>query len=481
MKNKSEFDITKFYDYSSVKSQYSDEYIKARCSVVISDENQMIKIACAKSKAKDAFLMAKEIHCPAKIEFVTVEDTEFEEFIGNIVEKGLSERNEKLLSSKDENLRNDLSECQSLEQVSDTSAVVNIVNAVCLSAIRMKASDIHIVPQNGRTVIRFRIDGVLKNIKELDPTFMNTISSRIKVLANMNIMEQRLPQDGHIKVKSGNKEIDMRVSVIPVVGGESIVLRIFNNDSQKAVLEELGFSKDNYFLLKKSLKLVNGLVLISGPTGSGKTTTIHSLLNKLDKEALEIITIEDPVERVIEGVRQIQVNEDIGLTFDKILRRVLRQDPDVIMIGEIRDKVTAELAVRASQTGHLIFSTLHANDSVSCISRLKNLGIEPYLVANVLKLCMAQRLVRRLCGCSKDGGCAACNFTGYKGRAVISEGFMVDEVMARMITENKTDEEIKKHLKGTKIKFIRDDVRQKIKLGITDLREACREVELETV
>ena len=305
-------------------------------------------------------------------------------------------------------------------------------------------------------------------------------------MSNLNIMEQRLPQDGHMKLNASNREIDFRVSIVPVIGGESIVLRLFNADTQKADLEELGFTKDNYKMLANSIHISNGLILISGPTGSGKTTTIHSLINLMDKKSLKIITIEDPVERVIPDVEQIQVNESIGLTFESVLRCVLRQDPDVIMVGEIRDEATAELAVRASLTGHIIISTLHTNDSISTISRLINLGIEPYLVGSVLKYSIAQRLVRRLCPeCKKlvnqktkiykAVGCKNCNHTGYKGRTAVSEIFKVDENLVELISKNESVSTIKKYLVKNKMKFISEDAMLKVKSGETSVEEVKRE------
>ena len=350
----------------------------------------------------------------------------------------------------------------------------------------MNASDIHIVPENNMTVIRFRIDGVLQPIKTMDISLMTTMSSRIKVMSNLNIMEQRLPQDGHMKLIATGKEIDFRVSIVPVVGGESIVLRLFNAETQQADLDQLGFTENNFKIMNQIPHIPNGLIIISGPTGSGKTTTIHSLINRMDKKSLKIITIEDPVERIIKDVEQIQVNESIGLTFESILRCVLRQDPDVIMIGEIRDEATAELAIRASLTGHVIISTLHTNDSISTIMRLENLGIEPYLVGSVFKYSVAQRLVRKLCpackekensGCKnyKSIGCEKCNFTGYKGRTVVSEIFKIDEALAEMITKRCSAGEIKKYLLKNGMKFLPEDAEKKVKAGETSLEEIKRE------
>ena len=258
-------------------------------------------------------------------------------------------------------------------------------------------------------------------------------------------MENRLCQDGRMSVFADNKNIDFRVSIVPTATGQSVVLRIFDNKNDLFSLEDLGFSESAFTILNKSIFLPYGMVLVTGPTGSGKTTTLHAILNKMDKEHLKIITIEDPVEKEIPGVDQIQVNNEIGLTFDSILRRVLRQDPDVILIGEIRDKETAELAVRAALTGHLILSTLHTNDSFSAITRLKNLGIDSYLISGVLKICLAQRLVRKICKSCKGEGCEECNNTGYKGRTAATEIFEIDEVLAKMIEQNVGETEMKSY------------------------------------
>lgn len=471
------FDLTLFNSYNTVPSQYSDTYIKNSCSVVVEEDEKRIIIACSERTFLNVKKNVRQFHPNKKIELIKINNSDFQQFIGNIIEVN-AVKEIKNIEKKEYNY--------SLEEVSETSPVVNIINATCLNAIQIGASDIHIVPENKKTVIRFRIDGVLKNIKEFDLSIFNSISSRIKVMSNLNIMEQRLCQDGHMKLQTEKKEYDFRVSIVPVIGGESIVLRLFNSNTQKADIDELGFSKNNLKLLRESVNISNGLILISGPTGSGKTTTIHSLINLMNKEALKIITIEDPVERIIDDVEQIQINESIGLTFESVLRSVLRQDPDVIMVGEIRDCETAELAIRASLTGHIIISTLHTNDSISSITRLINLGIEPYLISSVFKYSIAQRLVRKLCPyCKKKSnsrssvyiakGCDKCNFTGFKGRTVVSEVFRIDENISEMILQKKKFSEIKEYLQNNKMKFLSEDALLKVKNGETATEELKRE------
>jgi len=349
--------------------------------------------------------------------------------------------------------------------------------------------------------IRYRIDGILKTVKKMDIELFDSISNRIKIMANMNTMEQRLPQDGRLTVSVEGITVDLRVSTVPVTRGESIVLRLFNKSTEILSLDEIGFSGTDLEKVKKYTKYPHGLILLTGPTGSGKSTTLHSFIGTMPSEELKIITIEDPIEQIIPGVNQIQINEEINLTFEGMLRRVLRQDPNVIMVGEIRDTVTAELALRSSLTGHLILSTLHTNDSISVISRLCDMGLEPYLIAAVLRCSVAQRLVRKLCKkCIKPHkagkrvnqlyqkydiesntmfiaeGCPECNYTGYKGRTIVAEVFQVDAEIERMISLQKPIADIKKYAIKNNMQSIAHDALQKVSEGITSFEEVEREV-----
>lgn len=278
-----------------------------------------------------------------------------------------------------------------------------------------------------------------------------------------------------MSVQVQDKKLDFRVSIVPSVLGQDIVLRLFAGEDEKLNLEELGFSKSNLKILNSALNYPYGMILATGPTGSGKTTTLHALIKKMDREHLKIVTIEDPVEKTIDGIEQIQVNDEIDLSFEKILRHVLRHDPDVIMVGEIRDKETAELAVRSALTGHLILSTIHTNDSVGAISRLKNLGIEPYLIAGTLRTVMAQRLIRKTCKQCHGKGCELCTFTGYSGRTAVSEIFDIDETISSMIESEKSDIEIKKYIKTQGFKSLKEDAVHKITSGISTKQEMIRE------
>lgn len=458
-------DIKNFSLYRTIDRQYTDDFIKSsRC--VKKDENDDEVFVFVSQDYKEKISLLEKIHFPKSVRTIFVKDSDFVEFIGNHVEKN---------SKNAEWNRGKESEEISLQTISSDAPVVNIINAVFLEAIRKKASDIHIHCDKNEINIRFRIDGLLQTVKTLNKSLYTSFVSRIKVMANLNIMENRLCQDGRISVNYDNKTVDFRVSIVPTSKGQSIVLRLFDTEEEVLELEALGFSERNYSVLMKSLCLPNGMILITGPTGSGKTTTLHAMISKMDRRHLKIITIEDPVEKEIEGVDQIQVNEEIDLTFEKILRRVLRQDPDVIMIGEIRDKETAELAVRASLTGHLILSTLHTNDSFSAITRLKNLGIEPYLIAGVLKVCMAQRLIRKICIYCNGNGCEECNETGYKGRIAVGETFTVTDSISKQIEECESEEVIKTSAVKQGFISIKEDALLKVQGGISTKEEILRE------
>ena len=383
-----------------------------------------------------------------------------------------------------------------------SAPVVNIINAICIEAIRLESSDIHIEAHADSVHIRYRIDGVLRSVKKIDKSVFLTISNRVKIMANLNPLEQRLPQDGRMSVSIEKSTIDLRVSIIPVANGESIVLRIFNTSAKLRTLDELGFYPHDLDAIKTAVKQPFGLILLTGPTGSGKTTTLHALIASLPIPELKIITIEDPVEQLIPGVNQVQVNDEINLSFDGMLRRVLRQDPNVIMVGEIRDTPTAELALRSALTGHLILSTLHTNDSVSVITRLENMGLDPYLIAAVLRCSVAQRLVRKVCPlCRKkvsinkqvkslllkykvtgdvmyeSEGCPDCEYTGYKGRTVIGEVFTMNKNIEEMIASRKPLADIARYAAAhTGMGSMAKNALQKTVDGITTLREIEREV-----
>lgn len=458
------FNILEFSNYKDIAGQYTDQFIKSsRCVKISESENEVVS-AVSKSYAGSVKPL-EQAHEPKKVKAVLVKNSDFAEFIGSFVDnaaEGFSSRKEAESEYR-------------LEDISGDAPAVNIINAICLEAIRRSASDIHIQGTKSAVSVRLRIDGVLQTVRVFDKTIFDTLVSRIKIMSGLNVMENRLCQDGRMSVQTGGKKLDFRVSIVPSVTGQNIVLRLFNSESEGLTLEELGFSKDSLDKIKASLRNPHGMILATGPTGSGKTTTLHAMLKEMDTERLKIVTIEDPVEKVIDGIEQIQVNDEIGLTFESVLRRILRHDPDVIMVGEIRDRETAELAVRAALTGHLILSTIHTNDSISAVARLKNLGIEPYLVAGTLRTVLAQRLVIRLCPSCGGKGCEACGFTAYRGRTAVSEVFALDEACRTMIEKNESEAGLKKYLIKQGFKSLKDDAELKVKSGISAKEEMIRE------
>lgn len=459
-----DFNILEFSEYKNVKGQYTSQFIKNSCCVKLEETETKVTVVVSENK-KNSIKILKQVHAHKEIYALEVSDTEFAEFIGKYVD-GVSQKKEIKKNNKD-NFR--------LEDINNDSPVVNIINAICLEAIRRNASDIHIQGTKSFVDVKLRIDGVLQSVRKLEKTIFDSLVSRVKVMSGLNVMENRLCQDGRMSVQVNEKKLDFRVSIVPSVAGQDIVLRLFNDDDKELSLEELGFSEINLQKMYSALENPYGMILATGPTGSGKTTTLHALLKKMDKEHLKIVTIEDPVEKVIDGIEQIQVNDEIDLTFENVLRHILRHDPDVIMVGEIRDRETAELAIRSALTGHLILSTIHTNDSVSAISRLKNLGIEPYLIAGTLKTVLAQRLVRKTCTECLGKGCEICGFTGYKGRTAVSEIFNLDESICSMIEQGKLDSEIREYILKTGFKTLREDAALKVKQKISTKLEMKRE------
>jgi general secretion pathway protein E/type IV pilus assembly protein PilB len=440
----------------------------------------------------EVFQYIEGFHLPKTVRFYSIGKAEFASFIGETTNV------EAPAGSKTES-----DGSFTLETIRQDAPVVNIINSICIEAIRLGASDIHIETQEEDIRVRYRVDGMLRTVKKIDRALFHQISNRVKIMANMNTLEQRLPQDGRMRVVVEGDSVDLRVSVVPSTSGESVVLRLFNKSTERLGLTQLGFAEADLDKIRQAIRLPYGLILLTGPTGSGKTTTLHALIGTLPADGLKIITIEDPVEQLIAGITQIQIHEEIELTFESMLRRVLRQDPNVIMVGEIRDAVTAELALRSALTGHLILSTLHTNDSISVIARLANMGLEPYLIAAVLKCSVAQRLVRKVCPvCSREvkpddriaglfgkyrikgrtvrqaAGCPSCDNSGYKGRIVIGEVFPVDTVIEQMIAGRRSATEIAAYAGKNGMRSIAEDALRKLASGVTTQEEIEREVVL---
>jgi type IV pilus assembly protein PilB len=387
------------------------------------------------------------------------------------------------------------------QDTAEEAPVIKLVSLLILEAVRHRASDIHLEPLGRRFRIRFRVDGVMHEIQGPPRRLQGSVLSRIKIMSKMDIAEKRLPQDGRIMINVLGRDLDLRVSALPAQHGESIVLRILDKESLLLGLPELGFSSDDQRVYERLIQLPNGVLLITGPTGSGKTTTLYACLNFINRPDRKIITVEEPIEYMLSGINQVQVNEDIDMTFARVLRAMLRQAPNVIMVGEIRDLVTAEIAIEASLTGHLVFSTLHTNDAPSAITRLIDMGVKPFLVASALQSVMAQRLVRRVCpecrepytptsweleasGLSEDKlkgatlfrgtGCRACNNTGYRGRVGIFELMTVNEEIQKLVYERVPSTEIRKLARQMGMKTLREDGMLKVLSGMTTLEEVMR-------
>lgn len=384
----------------------------------------------------------------------------------------------------------------------DSAPVVKAVSALISGALRAGASDIHVEPYEKRVRVRYRIDGVLKEVTSLPKKLSNALSSRIKIMSDLDIAEKRLPQDGRFRIKKDGRDIDFRVSVLPTVQGEKAVMRILDKGNLKLDMRDLGFEDVELERFDKALSQPYGMILVTGPTGSGKSTTLYSALNKVNDVDINISTAEDPVEYQMEGINQVHCKPDIGLDFAAALKSFLRQDPDVIMVGEIRDLETAAIAIKAALTGHLVLSTLHTNDAPGTISRLINMGIEPFMIASCLLLVEAQRLGRRICKSCKEEikadpgmlaalnldvekykdhtfykgkGCPTCSGTGYKGRVGFYEVMLINDALRDVISKGKTTEEIRKVAKDTAdFKSLRDAALDKALKGVTTLEEVLR-------
>jgi len=379
--------------------------------------------------------------------------------------------------------------------------IIKLVSLIIMEAFRKRASDIHLEPLAKKFRVRYRIDGVLNEVDSPPKRLQSAVISRIKIMANMSIAEKRLPQDGRIQINVMGRDLDLRVSSIPSNHGESIVMRILDKQSLMLGLPQLGFLSDDQQTFERLIGLSDGILLVTGPTGSGKTTTLYACLNYINRPDRKIITVEDPVEYQMSGINQVHVRTDIGLSFAAALRSILRQAPNIIMIGEIRDMETAEIAVNASLTGHLVFSTLHTNDAPSAIIRMIDIGVKPFLVASSTRAIMAQRLVRKICEKCKDEhtpsdaelrllgpaaqqlsaarlfkgrGCADCSFTGYRGRLGIFEIFLVNDEVRHMIFERVTAAELRTKARELGMRTLREDGLRKVVAGMTTLEEVLR-------
>jgi general secretion pathway protein E len=400
-----------------------------------------------------------------------------------------------------QSLAHELEEPQDLLDVDDEAPIIRLVNSLLFRAAKERASDIHIEPMERELLVRFRIDGVLQEIIKPPKRYQNSIVSRVKVMGQLNIAEKRLPQDGRIRIKLAGRDIDIRLSTIPCTFGERIVMRLLDKNTTLLDLTDIGMGVDTMRGMDQVIRRSHGIILVTGPTGSGKTTTLYAALSRINTPDLNILTVEDPVEYQLRGISQMAINPKIGLSFAAGLRSFLRQDPDVIMVGEIRDRETAEIAIQASLTGHLVFSTVHTNDAASAITRLVDMGVEPFLVASSLMAVMAQRLVRRVCPHCREAyrptaeelkevaltpeavaragnptiyrarGCDACGGTGYRGRTGIYELLLVDDDIRQLTLKNVDSSTIKRTGVQKGMLTLLDDGARKVLAGETTLAE----------
>ncbi|MBW8366591.1 MAG: type II secretion system ATPase GspE [Arenimonas sp.] len=398
-------------------------------------------------------------------------------------------------------LADDLPGAADLLDSQDDAPVIRLINGLIAEAARQGASDIHIEPFDASLQVRLRVDGVMREVLSLPSRLAPLLVSRVKVMARLDIAEKRIPQDGRISLTLGSKALDVRVSTLPARGGERVVMRLLDKDQTLLGLDDLGMQPDVLAAMRDAMAQPNGIVLVTGPTGSGKTTTLYAGLCLLNDGSRNILTVEDPVEYAIQGVGQTQVNAKVGMTFAAGLRAILRQDPDVVMVGEIRDGETAQIAVQASLTGHLVLSTVHTNDAVGAITRLRDMGVEPFLLASTLRLIVAQRLVRRLCDDCKTPrapdaasdrlfgpspvpplfqsvGCAGCSHTGFVGRVAIYEAVRVDETLRGMISQQADDATLARAA-FARAPDLRAAARRCVASGITTVEEALRVIRQE--
>jgi len=485
------------------------EFLKKQCAIPIRLEDGQIAIALADPlniEAYDAILSVlaqpcRRVVCPA---------SEIEQAVSRCYYQSMSTENNgvksgvEVLPAADNDVGGTGAQTQAedLLSIANKAPVIKLVNKIFFQAVQSRASDIHVEPYENEARVRFRIDGVLHNVLSLPKQQTRALLSRLKIMSNLDIAERRLPQDGQSRIKIGQDLVDVRVSVVPTLGGERAVLRLLDKGSGELGLEEIGFGPDVLGRFRSLIRVPHGIILLTGPTGSGKTTTLYAALNELNSEERNILTVEDPIEYQLPGIGQMQVKPKINLTFANCLRHILRQDPDVIMVGEIRDLETAEIAIQASLTGHLVLSTLHTNDSASAVTRLLDMGIEPYLISSSVIAVMAQRLVRVICPSCKSAcqpqeqmssiwnekertlvsqgqlykglGCESCLKTGYFGRTGIFELLIIDDQVKELIIERRGSHIIKEAGMAKGMSTLRADGLRKMLAGQTTLEEVCR-------
>jgi general secretion pathway protein E len=480
----------------------SSRFIQENRVIPLEYKNNVLKVAMANTGDRDTIdalkvaLSADVITCKAESDtidgylktFYEQESQNINRIIEDMGEKGV----EFLRDEEEEDVGH-------LKDLASEAPIIKLVNMLITRAIESRASDIHIEPFEDELKVRYRIDGILHDVESIPKKLQAAIISRIKIMAKLNIAEKRLPQDGRIKLKVGAHEVDLRVSTIPILYGESIVMRILRKEGIVIDLQQLGFDEVTLSTFNELIKKPNGIVLVTGPTGSGKTTTLYGALDKINLPGSKIITVEDPIEYHLKGVNQIQVKPQIGLNFANTLRHIVRQDPDIIMIGEIRDLETAEIAIQSALTGHLVFSTLHTNDAPSAITRLLDMGVEHFLLSSTVRGILAQRLVRVICPSCKERddspaareelkflglpedtplyrgrGCEVCSNTGFYGRTGLYELLVIDEEIRRMVLRDVDALQIREVAKKQGMLTLLDYGIKRIRDGLTTLSEVLR-------
>ena len=500
--------ITVLHPYGKGEPEFSFSYAKEHSIVISRDESGALVLYAGKIPVPAELTEARRIAGgPFRIEHVKAQD--FPNVLSRAYQRNTSEAQQLMndLGTGEEQkegdffaLADDISESQDLLDSEDDAPIIRLINAMFSEAIKEGASDIHVETYEKYLVVRFRIDGILKEIVRKPKSLASPLISRIKVMSRLDIAEKRLPQDGRISLTLGGRAVDVRVSTLPSSHGERVVMRILDKNTNTLNLQDLGMTESIRERLCSLIRMPHGIILVTGPTGSGKSTTLYASLANINSRDLNIMTVEDPVEYDLDGISQTQVNAKAGMTFAKGLRAILRQDPDVVMIGEIRDFETADIAVQASMTGHLVLSTLHTNTAIGAITRLHDMGVEPFLLSTSLIGVLAQRLVRTLCPecrvpCEpneseremlglkpgesaviyrpKPGGCPHCGGTGFKGRTGIHELVTVDENVRRAIHDNLSEQEIEKIVRPT-MPDIMSDGMKKVLLGKTSIEEVLR-------
>lgn len=476
-------------------------FAKRHGVLVSQDMGDHYEVICRTgTSVQSAAEMRRFLGRPIKLQQVSAE--QFESLLQSSYQEGSGEAMQMMQGLDDDldlaSIAQELSEPEDLLESQDDAPIIRLINALLTQAIKENASDIHIEPFENRLTVRFRVDGVLREILQPPRALAPIIVSRVKVMARLDIAEKRLPQDGRISLRVAGRAVDVRVSTIPAGHGERVVLRLLDKQAGRLDLEQLGMSSGDQAKIDRLIRKPHGIILVTGPTGSGKTTTLYAALTRINDRTRNIMTVEDPIEYYIDGIGQTQVNTKIQMSFARGLRAILRQDPDVVMVGEIRDLETGEIAVQASLTGHLVLSTLHTNTAVGSITRLRDMGVEPFLLASSLIGLLAQRLVRLLCPDCKQPyeadasecrmlgvdeksktkihravGCDKCRNTGYRGRTGIHELVEVDESLHRMIHDNASEAEMELYARKSS-PSIRQDGQRKVLAGITTLEEILR-------